>query len=45
MGLKDEIWASRLEFGSGGLDLGLQAGGGGGTKEEKEEEKEKFPHM
>ena len=44
MGLKDEIWASRLGFGPQGLDLGW----GGGTEKKKEKEKkkeEKIPHM
>ena len=51
MGLKADIWVSRLGFGHEGRDLGLKAGiwasrlGFEGGTEEKKEEEEKFPHM
>ena len=45
--LEAGTWASRLEYGPRGQDLGLMLGGRRGEKEEEEEkkEKEKFPHV
>ena len=52
MGLKAEIWASRLGFGPRGRDMGLQAeiwawrlGEGGGGAGGGEKKMEKIPHM